>query len=91
MSKYELRTQVSAQRGRKGATMIRLFAGSARRRLSGGRRVADGPASSMGAVPTSKLENTRIYTEVSIRHLQEVHARTHPGYSKSGRKGSFKA
>jgi len=39
----------------------------------------------------SKLESTQIYTEVSIRHLQEVHARTHPGYSKSGRKGSFKA
>ena len=38
-----------------------------------------------------KLESMRIYTEVSIRHLQEVHARTHPGYSKSGRKGSFKA
>ena len=27
----------------------------------------------------SKLESTQIYTEVSIRHLQEVHARTHPG------------
>jgi len=26
----------------------------------------------------SKLESTQIYTEVSIRHLQEVHARTHP-------------
>ena len=39
----------------------------------------------------SKLESTQIYTEVSICHLQEAHARTHPGYSKSGRKGSFKA
>ncbi len=45
----------------------------------------------MGAVPTSKLESTRIDTEVSIRLLQEVHGRTHPGYSKSERKGSFKA
>ena len=26
----------------------------------------------------SKLDSTQIYTEVSIRHLQEVHARTHP-------------
>ena len=39
----------------------------------------------------STLESTQIYTEVSIRHLQEVHAKTRPGYSKSGRKGSFKA
>lgn len=27
----------------------------------------------------AKLETTQLYTEVSIKHLQEVHARTHPG------------
>ena len=27
----------------------------------------------------AKLETTQIYTQVSIRQLQEVHAATHPG------------
>ncbi len=32
----------------------------------------------------SRLESTQIYTQVSIKALQEVHARTHPGISKKG-------
>ena len=33
----------------------------------------------------SRLESTQIYTQVSIKALQEVHARTYPGVRISGK------
>ena len=36
------------------------------------------------------LETTRIYTEVSIKQLLEVHARTHPAKLKEGKEQDCK-